>query len=91
MSKQKGSWRNTFFYLIGTLLYSLIFWFAKKNDIGALLLIILGMSCVLLYKMDSKAHSKSEHLKTKDIIYMCAGVAFDFLIGGYPFSLLPNI
>lgn len=90
MNKQKGSWRNSSFFLIGSLLYSLIFWFAKKDIVVALLLIILGMLCTVLYWLSS-SHSGKKFTKTKDILYINFGIITNALLGGFPFNLMPLI
>ncbi len=86
-SKSKGSFRQSCFFLVGALVYSLFLWITK-SIIHVYAMILVGLACNILYKMDHKMSSQKEWIKTKDVIYMCVGVVFDSLCDGFPFNVL---
>jgi hypothetical protein len=92
MAKQKGSFRNALFFLLGTLVYSFFYWQTDHNHAHVFGMILVALACCILCKMKSKKEPKKEWIKTEDVIYMCFGVIFDSLLSSaFPFSLLQYV
>lgn len=85
--KKKGSKRNALFFLVGLLLYSILYWITV-DPVQVFGMILIALGCYILYKLEHKSSSPKELVKTKDVIYMCAGIVFDSLINGFPLSYL---
>lgn len=79
---------TVFFFLLGVLIYSFFFWITDQNFSQVFGMILVGVTCNILYKLDFKMSSEKVWIKTKDIIYLCAGAVFDSLSNGFPFSYL---
>jgi hypothetical protein len=87
MPKKNKSPRNGFFLILGIFAYSLFFWITKNSN-HVLNLILIGLACNILYKMDHRIPSEKEWINTKDIIYMCVGAILSSFMEGFPFNLL---
>ncbi len=89
MTKQKGTFRNSFFFLLGVCIYSLLFWLSGENYAHVFGAIIIALACYLIYILSIHSRSEPKLLKPRDVIYFCVGVIFDSFSGGFPFSILP--
>lgn len=85
MAKKKGSFKNSLFFLVGVLVYSLLYWITGHNYAHVFGMLIIALACYILYKLESgtKAWIQTEH-----VIAMCFGVIFDSLSNGFPFGFL---
>jgi len=86
MEKKKSTSRNGLFILIGFFVYSLFFWLSGNNHAHIFGMILVGLACNILYKMDYKMPAEKEWIKTKDVIYMCVGAILCSLMEGFPFN-----
>ena len=90
MNKKKGSWRNSVFFLAGYLIFSFFFWITDKNLTHVFAMILVGLSCYILHKIDDKNLSAKEPIKAKDIMYMSVEAILSSLSGGFPFNYFPT-
>jgi hypothetical protein len=51
-------------------------------------MMLVGLFCYMLYKIDSKSFQASTKISSKDIIYFCVGAVFDSLSHGFPFGYI---
>ncbi len=86
MAKKKGSYKNVLFFFLGALIYSFLFWFADYDSTQVFGMILIALLCYVLHKVEYKKNFGPELIKTESVISMCAGVIFDSLAGGFPFS-----
>lgn len=87
MTKRKSSSRDGLFFLLGAIVYSLLFWLLGKNHAHAYGAIQVSLLAYLIYKLTCH-HSKTEFIKPRDVIYMCVGIVLDSFYGGFPFNIL---
>jgi hypothetical protein len=88
MAKGKSSFRNSFFFLLGVLVYSFLFWLSGKNHahaFGALIVVLMGY---LIYPRSIGPNINSARVWPRDVVYLCIGVVFDSFSGGFPFNML---
>jgi membrane associated rhomboid family serine protease len=48
MTKEKGTFRNSLFFLLGALIYSLLFWLSGKNHAHVFGTIVTALACYLI-------------------------------------------
>lgn len=89
MAKGKNTFRNSFFFLLGVCIYSLLFWLSGKNYAHVFGVILIALVCYLIYTASLQLRVESGLVKPRDIIYLCIGVIFDSFSGGFPFNALP--
>lgn len=88
MSKEKNTFNNGLFFLIGVLVYSLLFWLSGQNHahvFGAILTLLLSY---LIYMLRAQPYSKFKLMQPIESVYFCIGVVFDSFSGGFPFNIL---
>lgn len=89
--RKKITPRNGLFILLGILIFSFFFWITKGNYIQVYGMILIGLICNVLYKIDHKMIQKKEWINTIDIIHMCVGAVLSSLMEGFLFNfLLPS-
>ena len=89
MAKEKGTFRNGFFFLLGVFIYSLLFWLSGRNYahvFGAVLTALIGY---LIYMLGTQPRPVFKIMKPIDVVYFGIGVIFDSFSGGFPFNILP--
>ena len=86
--KNKGSFRNSNFGLLGFIAFSFLYWVTNQDFAHAFGIISVTLLCCVLYKMERASPASKELIKTKDIIYMIAGAILSSLMGGFPFNLI---
>ena len=89
MTKEKGTFRNGFFFLLGVCVYSLLFWLSGKNYAHVFGAILVGLVCYIVYMTNMHPRQESKLVKPRDVMYLCIGVVFDSFSGGFPFNILP--
>ncbi len=89
MAKQKSTFSNSFFFLLGVCIYSFLFWISGKNYAHVFGAILIALVCYLIYILNSQSHTQSDLVKPRDVISLCIGVVFDSFSGGFPFNILP--
>jgi hypothetical protein len=88
MAKKKGTFRNSFFFLLGVLIYSLLFWLTGKNYTQVFGAVLVGLMCYQIYLLSFQKRLEAESIKPKDVIFLCVGIIFDSFSGGFPFNNL---
>ncbi|NDD59173.1 MAG: hypothetical protein EBZ47_08000 [Chlamydiae bacterium] len=86
--KNKGSFRNSNFGLLGFLAFSFLYWVTDQNFAHAFGIISLTLLCLILYKIERASSVSKNLINTMDIIYMIAGAILSSLMGGFPFNLI---
>lgn len=89
MSKKKGTFKNSLFFLFGALIYSFFYWVTDHNYAHVFGMIVTALGCYILYKVEYKKNPNTEWIKTENIISMCFGIIFDSLSSGFPFGFIP--
>jgi phosphotransferase system glucose/maltose/N-acetylglucosamine-specific IIC component len=84
MAKRKEAWRHCWFFLIGVLLYSGVFVLTNRMHIQTFGVFIVGLIGYLICLHERE--QKQRWLRPKDVVYVCIGIVFDSLSGGFPFS-----
>jgi hypothetical protein len=82
--KKPTSFRNSLFFLLGALIYSLFFWLSKGNDARVYGAILTALACYIVYKITHPSSHKHERVCPSDVIYMGIGVIFNSFSGGFP-------
>lgn len=86
MAKQKGSFRNSFSFLIGVFTYSVLFWMSDRNYMQVFGSLLLGLNCYIIYAFKNSSRLEADLVKPKDIMNLCGGIVFDAFLKGFPFS-----
>lgn len=86
MAKRKGSFRNSFSFLIGVFIYSILFWVSDRNYTQVFGSLLLGLGCYIIYALKNSSHLETDWIKPKDIMNICGGIVFDAFLKGFPFS-----
>jgi len=89
MAKEKGTFRQSLFFLAGVLTYSLLFWLSGRNHahtFGAILTALIGY---LIYMFGVQPRPRFKLMNPRDAAAFCIGVVFDSFSGGFPFNILP--
>lgn len=84
---EKGTFKNSLFFLLGAFIYSFFYWVTGHNQAHVFGMILVTLACFILYKIECKAIRKQEWIKTESVISMCAGAIFDSLSSAFPFGI----
>jgi hypothetical protein len=89
MAKEKSTFRNGLFFLVGVFVYSLLFWLSGKNYAHVFGTILTALIGYLIYMLGIQPRPEFKLMKPRDMVYFCIGVVFDSFSGGFPFNILP--